>query len=170
MPARINYAKLDLMDALDLATLIEQEAVARYTLFSQQLGHRHAGDAGSVFRSMVVNEEKHGNQLAERRKKMFGTAPVRVRRDAIFDVEAPDVGAARLNMSALKALEVALDSEKKAFAFYDDALGHITNAEVKALFRELRDEETEHVQMLEKIIAGLPPSAALDVTNVDDDD
>ena len=119
MPVRIDFATLDLMDALDLAVLIEVEAHERYKMFAAQLGHRFTGDAASVFTSMAENEAKHGKELADRRKALFGDAPMRVSRDDIFDVEAPDVGAPRSKMSPLQAFEVALSSEQKAFDFYD---------------------------------------------------
>ena len=39
------------------------------------------------------------------------------------------------------------------------ALPGISNAEVRALFEELRDEETEHVEMLQEAMTRLPESA-----------
>jgi rubrerythrin len=72
-------------------------------------------------------------------------------------------------MSALKAYQVALYSEQKAFAFYGEALDYVDQSEVKALFEELRDEEDEHVRMLVKIIAKLPPSAEIEPEDEDYD-
>jgi len=169
MPARIDFSKLTLMDALDLATLIEVEAFKRYTLFADQLGSRYSDDAGSVFHSMAINENKHGEQLAERRLKLFGDERPKVKLSDIFDVEAPDFGAPSRNMSPLKAYWIALDSEKKAFAFYDQAIRWVTQPDVKALFEELRAEEAEHVQMVEAIIAKLPPSARIDLEDEDEE-
>ena len=117
---------------------------------------------------MAVNESKHGEQLAERRLALFGDVPPKVKLDDIFDVEAPDVGAPSTNMSPLRAYQVALSSERKAHAYYDEALNYVTQPDVKALFEELRSEEAEHVQMVEDIIAKLPPSAALDLEDEDD--
>jgi rubrerythrin len=167
MATRLDISKLTLMDAIDLAALIEIEAYKRYTLFAQQLGSRESDDAGAVFKSMAVNERKHGEQLAERRLALFGDEPPKVKLDDIFDVEAPDVGAPNSDMSPLKAYQVALSSEKKAYAFYDAALDYVKQPDVKALFEELRGEEAEHVQMLEEIIAKLPPSAAEDLVDED---
>ena len=169
MFTKVDISKLTLMDALDLASLIEVEAHQRYLYFAAQVGHRDPGDAASVFRSMAANEKKHGEQLAERRLALFGDAPARVTLDDIFDVEAPDFGSPRWNMSPLKALELALASEKKAFAFYDEALPGVKQPDVKALFEELRDEEVEHIHMVEAIIAKLPPAAAIDLEDVDAD-
>lgn len=167
MSARVDLSKLTLMDALDLASLIEVEAFQRYTHFAEAIGRRLTNDAGGFFQSMAVNEKKHGDQLAERRKDLFGDKPARIRLEDIYDVEAPDIGAPRWNMSELKACQVALAAEKKALAFYEEALPGVKQADVKALFEELRDEEVEHVRMVEEIIAKLPPSAAVDLEDED---
>lgn len=169
MSTRLDFATLDLMDALDLAVLIEVEAYERYKMFAARLGHRAAGDAASVFASMAENEEKHGRELATRRNALFGKTPMRVSLDDLFDVEAPEQGAPRSNMSTLQAFEVALSSEEKAFAFYDQALAHVSNPEIRALFAELRDEETEHVRMVKQAIAGLPPGSDLEWEEDEDD-
>ena len=169
MSTRLDFSKLTLMDALDLAAVIELEAHKRYTQFAEQLGSRDADDAGAVFQSMAINENRHGEQLAERRFALFGDKPPEVTIDDIFDVEAPEFGAPSRFMSPRKAYYVALSSEKKAFAFYDQALRHVNQPDVKALFEELRDEEAEHVAMLQEIIAKLPPSAAIDLEDEDTD-
>lgn len=169
MSTRLDFATLDLMDALDLAVLIEVEAYERYKMFAAQLGPRYDGDAASVFASMARNEAKHGSDLAERRKAMFGDRPIRVSRDALYDVEAPEQGAPRSNMSALKAFEVALSSEQKAWDFYDRALPHVSDPEIVALFTELRAEEAEHVNMVRAAIAGLSPEQRLDWEEDEDD-
>ena len=158
MFARVDFSTLTLMDALDLACMIEMEAFQRYATFAEQLGYRTEHDAASVFRSMATNEKKHGEQLAERRKALFGSTPAKVTLDDVFDVEAPEAGAPRRTMSQLKALNLALSSEKKALAFYDGALPYVKDAQVKALFQELREEEVEHVAMVNKLIAAAPKS------------
>jgi len=168
MPTRLEISQLTLMDALDLATLIEVEAYKRYAQFAERLGSRGTDDAGAVFESMAVNENKHGEQLTERRLALFGDQPPKVKLDDIFDIEAPDIASPHWRMSTLDAYRIALASEKKAFAFYDQALRHVENPEIKALFEELRDEEAEHVQMIEAIMAKLPPSAAEELEDEDD--
>ncbi len=169
MPTRLNFATLDLMDALDLAVLIEMEAYKRYRMFTEQLGRRFPGDAASVFASMAENEAKHGRDLETRRKAMFGEVPMRVSLDDLFDVEAPGMEATRSNMSPLRAFQVALASEQKAYDFYDQALGHVSHPEIKALFTELRDEETEHVRMVREAMANLPPGSDVELEEDEDD-
>lgn len=160
MSTRLDLSKLSLMDALDLATLIEVEAHERYLMFAAQLGRGGANHPGSFFAAMAENEAKHGTALHERRKALFGDAPARVTLDDLFDVEAPESGAPHRTMSVLQAFEVALAAEQKAHDFYDEALPGITDPDVRALFAELRDEETEHVEMLQEAKAKLPASAS----------
>jgi hypothetical protein len=118
---------------------------------------------------MAENEKKHGDELARRRKTHFGDAPAKVTLDDLFDVEAPDVGAPSWNTSALDAFKIALAAERKAFAFYDQAIPGVKKPDVKALFEELREEEAEHIRMVEGIIAKLPPEAALELEDHDAD-
>ena len=75
----------------------------------------------------------------------------------------------RWNISQLRAYQIALMSEEKAYAFYDQALHWVTQPDVKALFAELREEEAEHVHMLRDLIAKLPPSAASGLEDLDTD-
>jgi|TARA_B100000315_G_scaffold185806_1_gene175002 rubrerythrin len=152
MPVSNDFSGLDLMDALDLAILIETEAWKRYTFFAEQIGHREPWDAAAVFLSMARSEEEHGRQLGERRQELFGDATRRVSKPAMSDVEAPDYGSPHWNMSPLKALQVALESEERAFQFYGEALKQVTDPVVRELFAELRDEEVEHVRVIKEAI------------------
>ena len=169
MSTRIDLSRISLMDALDLASLIELEARKRYTEFAESFGSRGIDDAGAVFRSMAVNENKHCEEIASRRLALFGDRRAEITLDDIFDVEAPEVGDVRWGMSVLDAYQLALYSEQKAFAFYDEALDHVTQPEVRTLFEELREEEAEHVRMLVNIIARLPPSAEIGLEDEDYD-
>ena len=159
MYTRLDLSKLTLMDALDLATLIEVEAHDRYVMFSKQLGRRGGYDPGAFFASLAENEAKHGKELREQRKSLFGDTPARVTIDDLYDVEAPEVGAVRRTMSTAQAFDLGIAAEKKAYNFYNSTLSSITDPDVKKLFIELRDEETEHVEMLVEGKAKLPASA-----------
>ena len=161
MSTRLDMSKLSLMDALDLAHMIEVEANHRYHMFASQLGRGSGYDAGAFFATMAENEAKHGRELEGRRKALFGDTPARLTLDDLFDVEAPEMGAPRRGMSTLQAFEVGLAAEKKAYDFYDMALPGITDPEIHALFTELRDEETKHIELLQEAMAKLPPSAGI---------
>jgi len=169
MSTRIDLSTLSLMDALDLAKLIEMEACHRYQMFASQLGRSGGYDAGAFFATMAENEAKHGQELEARRKTLFGDAPARLTLDDLYDVEAPEMGAPRRGMSTVQAFEIGLAAEKKAYDFYDMALPGITDPEVRTLFTELRDEELEHVEMLREAMAKLPSSASVETENDPDD-
>ena len=170
MSTSLDLSTLSLMDALDLAILIEEEAHQRYKMFASQIGRTGGGqDAGSFFASMAENEAKHGTDLLNRRMALFGKVPMKVSMDDLYDVEAPETGAPRRGMSTLQAFEVGLEAEQKAYAFYDMALPGITDPDVITLFTELRDEELEHVEMLQKAMAKLPARASVETENDPDD-
>jgi rubrerythrin len=154
--APINLASLSLQDALDLAILMEDEARERYEEFTRIVGGRYKGDAADMFRLMAGNEAKHGAQLAERRRKMFGDAPSRLTRDMLDDVEAPDRGQPRVFMSARQAMEVAFASEEKAHDFFAEALQHVSDPTVRTLFEELRAEELKHQKLVKERLDKLP--------------
>jgi rubrerythrin len=157
MPRAIDFASLSLLDALDLAILIEDEARERYEEFADQMQLHHTPDAERFFREMAVNETRHGTELAQRRHALFPSEPRHVTRDMLWDVEAPGYEQATMFMSARQAMRVALEAEIKAHDYFAAALEHVTNADVRALFAELRDEEVEHQQMVRAAMAKLPP-------------
>lgn len=164
----IDFTKITLCDALDLAVLVEEEAKERYEEFAQQMEIHHNPTAAGFFLFMLKIEALHEGRLADRRKQLFGNAPRTVRREMIFDIEAPEYDAVRANMTHRQALETALAAEKKAFAFFDEAVKHVKDAEVQALFNELREEEIEHAGLVEKELAKLPPEPP--VTPDDEDE
>ena len=153
----IDFAALSLQDALDLAILIEEEAQERYEEFADNLAVHHTPDAALFYATMAGNEAKHGAELLMRRQSIFGDAPTHVSRAMLWDVEAPDFDQSRVFMTARQAMEVALASEVKAFEFFDAALDHVTNSDVRVLFEELRAEEVEHQELVKAEIGKLPP-------------
>ncbi len=153
----IDYSALTLCDALDLAILIEEEAQERYEEFAAQMETHHTPDAAAIFRSMSGNEAKHGQELSKRRERLFAGAKPAVTRDMLYDVEAPDYDEARAFMTPRQAMQAALHAEKKAHAFFVAALPQIREPGVRALFEELRDEEIEHQELVQRELEKLAP-------------
>jgi len=156
----IDFSTLSLQDALDLAILIEEEAKERYEEFAENLKVHHTPDAAQFFVTMAGNEAKHGADLLMRRQALFGDAPTRVSRGMLWDVEAPDYDQPRMFMTARQAMEVALASEVKAHDYFDAALAHINDADVRVLFEELRAEEVEHQELVKSVMARIPEDDA----------
>lgn len=153
----LDFSKLSLRDALDLAILIEEEAQERYDEFADQMVKHHTPDAARFFRFMADNEAKHGLELAKRRVQLFGREERSVSRSMLFDIEAPEYDEARAFMTPRAAMEAALRSETKAYDFFLAALPRVQNVEVRELFEELRDEEVAHQDLVRQELAKLPP-------------
>ncbi|MGZ6124987.1 MAG: ferritin family protein [Myxococcales bacterium] len=165
----IDFATLSLKDALDLAVLIEEEARERYEEFADQMQAHHTPEAAHFFRFMAGNEEKHRLELAAQRRDLFRDAPTAVTRQMIFDVEAPDYDEARAFMTAREALQAAFRAEKKAYAFFNEALPRVHEPQVKALFEELRGEEIQHQRLVLAELEKTPPDPALTADDFADD-
>lgn len=165
----IDFSKLSLVDALDLATLIEEEARDRYEELTAQMEVYHTPGAAKFFGYMSKNEEKHRAALEDRRKQSFPDAPRTVRREMIWDVEAPEYHQVRVHMTPREALETAMSSEVKAHDFFAAALASVQDPEVRALFEELKDEELHHQELVKAELAKLPPDDGFKVEDFEDD-
>ena len=169
MSQTVDFTGLDLKDALDLAILIEDEARERYEEFADQMEVHHTADAAQFYRFMAQNEARHGEEIAVRRKEIFGDAPSRMSRSMLWDVEAPDYDQARAFMTPRRALEVALESEIKAHAYFTAAIPSISDPEVKALFIELQGDEVHHKELVQAELDKLPPDSEVDVEDLVDE-
>lgn len=157
----LDLASLDARDALDLAILVEEEARDRYEELAAQMENQHTPEAAAFFHSMVNNETKHGEELATRRRDLFGDAPRRVDRSLLWDVEAPAYESVRAFMTLREALTVALEAEVKAYNFFSEALKLPIAEPVKKLFEELKQEEVLHQELVSKQLSRLPPDSGV---------
>jgi rubrerythrin len=155
----IDFERLSLRDALDLAILIEEEARDRYLEFAVQLSSHDTPEVADFFARMARIEERHRTELLERRVTLFGSTPLGVERRNLFDVEAPVYEAARAFMGMRQALETVLAAEVKAYLFFNEALPRVKDAESKALFQELREEEVHHQALVKAELARCPEKA-----------
>lgn len=170
MTIPMNTSTLNQQDALDMAVLIEKEAEERYLMFADQLLHRYRGDAADIFTMMARNERRHGIEIAERRRLLFGDTPSRVKENMLEnDIEAPDAAKPIRFMSPRHALEVALESEVKAYEFYDRVLRGIQDPSVRMLIKKLRDEEADHQRFLSEQMTKYPATLEPDFdTEIDE--
>jgi len=162
MSQGIDFSQLSLRDTLDLAIYVEEEAKDRYEDFAQQMDVHHTPEVAEFFRFMAANELKHAEKLSAQRASLFGEETGTADTSMLFDIEAPDFNAARAFMSIRSALDVALESEVKAYAFYNDALPDISDPEVIVLFTELREEEARHMELVKETRAKVPEDDGFD--------
>jgi len=152
--SRLDFANLTLRGALDFAVTIEEDAEDRYRDFARQVTDPAVA---AFFREMVLNEGKHRRQLESRRAVLFRHQPRRFEKLADGEGEAPPPGEVLPAISVRQAMEAALAAEVRAWEFYDRAIPHLTDPDVRAFFEDLRAEEVEHQQLLEDLLAKLPP-------------
>lgn len=159
MPMKLDFANLDLRGAFDMAIMIEEDAQLRYEGLCRLIPD-DADGPGAVFRMMARAESRHRSELEARRHVLFHGAR-RIAISVLDDegIEAPDVDDDDLPSTAREALEAALEAERRAFRFFDEAIPHLADAEVRRFFLELREEETEHQAILEERIRRLDARA-----------
>jgi rubrerythrin len=149
-PRRLDFSRLTLRGALDLAITIEEEALLRYREFAARVTDP---EAAAFFREMEVNEDKHRRQLVARRHVLFRHEPPRLETSLLDDdVEAPEPSEVPATISAREAMDVALRAEIRAHDFYEQALPHLADPDVRAFFDDLREEEVGHQVLLRQKI------------------
>jgi rubrerythrin len=149
----IDFASMSLRGAFDFAILIEEDAQLRYQEFAESVADP---EAAAFFREMVVNEGKHRLELEARRRALFRHEPERIEISVLDGGEAPDRSEVPHSIGARQAMEVALRAEERAWEFYDRAIPHLQDEEVRHFFEELREEEVLHQQMLQARLDALP--------------
>lgn len=152
MTDTIDFTELSLKQTLDLAAAIEDEAKERYEEFAEQMEAHHTAETAEFFRTMAQYENLHGDRLRERRRQLFGDEPVDVDESMVVDVEAPEYSEARAFMSIGQALTTAFRSEVKAWEFYDGAMQHVDDADLRGMLEELRDQEAWHQKLIKEWI------------------
>ncbi len=152
MGLEFDFSKLDAMDILDIAGYVEKEAEANY----EELGawcRTTAPEVEAFFKKMAGWEARHGNQLNERRKKLFGDTPVRFTDSGAWEIETPSYDKVDGEMTLMDALNLALEAEKTAERYYAAAVEYLSDPETIAMFNELREAEVQHQEMLKVEIA-----------------
>jgi rubrerythrin len=153
----IEFSTLTLHDALDLAILVDEEAEERYEELADQLEVHHTQEAAAFLHRMSSEERRQAAELRRRREQLFPDAGRKVSRPVLWDVKTPGYDEVHVFMTLREAMQVALGAEEKAEAFLEAALHEVRDAEVAALFRQLRAEEARLRERVERDLAALPP-------------
>lgn len=165
----IDFSKVTLRDALDLAILVDEEAAERYEEFAVQLQVHHTPEAATFFHRIAEDEAVHVEELRERRTRLFHETPAAVPCCLAWGVKAPDYDEVRAFMTLRQAVETVVHAEEKADTFWSAALSRTTDAEARALFRELHEEELRQEERMKTRLATLPPDPELGGDDVADE-
>jgi rubrerythrin len=148
-----------LTDLLAIAYQIEIDAVERYNLLADQMETHNNPELVKVFRDLARAEGIHGEEI----RRLAGDIDVvtHARRIAKFErsesPEEADLSSAHYMMTPWHALQLALDGEKRALAYFTSIVEAAKDPKVKAMAAELVEEEAEHVSLVHRLLRRYPP-------------
>jgi rubrerythrin len=143
-----------LADLFAVAYQIEADAVERYELLAAQMETHNNPGLVAVFRDLARAEGIHRDEI----RRLAGDIDVvsRARKVARWtkgeSPEEVDLGRAHYMMTPWHALDLALAAEKRALAFFSSVAGTATDPRIKAMAEEFAGEETEHVNLVYRLM------------------
>ncbi len=146
-------------DLLAVAYQIEIDAVDRYNLLADQMETHNNPELVKVFRDLARAEGIHADEI----RRLAGDFDVvaHAGRIAKFDrsesPEEADLSSAHYLMTPWHALQLSLAGEKRALAYFTSIVETANDPKVKALAAELVEEETEHVNLVYRLLRRYPP-------------
>jgi rubrerythrin len=142
------------------AIAIEREAAERYAELAGRMDGAGNHAVAALLRMLSSLEAKH---LDELRRRAAGVELPPLTSDYTWrDSEAPETAARDLpprEMTQRRVLEIALQAEKAARAFFEHAGRRAADAEVRELAAQMAAEEAEHAVLIERMLLRLPAVA-----------
>jgi rubrerythrin len=147
-----------LNDLLAVAYQIEIDAVERYNLLADQMETHNNPELVKVFRDLARAEGIHGEEI--RRLASDFDVVAHARQIAKFkrggSPEEAELGSAHYMMTPWHALQLSLDGEKRALAYFTSIVETAKDPKVKAMAAELVEEEAEHVNLVHRLLRRYP--------------
>lgn len=134
---------------------LERDAARRFEELAAAMGTDGNAELKEFFGRMAHYSRKHLAQAVERGG--YREVPTMKPEDFEWpDGTSPETAAwagVDAFMDARGALELALESERRGHAWYAAVAATTQNPEVRVLAAEFVEEEAEHVELLEKLLA-----------------
>jgi rubrerythrin len=143
-----------LADLFAVAYQIEADAVERYELLATQMETHNNPELVAVFRDLARAEGIHRDEI----RRLAGDIDVvsHARKVARWtkgeSPEEVDIGRVHYMMTPWHALDLALAAEKQALAFFSSVAGTATDPRIKQMAEEFAEEETEHVNLVYRLM------------------
>lgn len=140
------------------AIAIEREAAERYTELAARMSDEGREDLARVFEMLADLESGH-LQTLEARTLDVPLPPIPDSRYHWLDAAAPETAARELVyrvMTPHMALEIALEAENRAQAFFETVFLTSDDPALRALAREMAAEEQGHVVLIERLLENTP--------------
>jgi rubrerythrin len=147
-PPAINSTE----ELLAYSLALESEAVERFNELADQMELHYNFDVADLFRKLADIEGIHVDNVMKASKGM--ELPAMHAWEFEWEGgESPEGGSredAHYLMEAWHAIELAMQGEKRAVAFYRHVMDTATSEDVVNMAKELVEEEEEHVFLLQK--------------------
>lgn len=165
-PEKRTFASLSAQEALHVAIFIEERNAGIYREFAEmfaEFGDPESLEISAAFQDMCNDERQHGTMLQKRYLERYRTRPCTITEDDISDfIEVPrlengeifSISKLRVGRSPREmALEVAQAAENSAIRFYRGLAESTTEPELKTVYQEFVDLESNHSDWLEQKIS-----------------
>jgi rubrerythrin len=158
-----DFASLNCQEALHVAIFIEERNAEIYHQFAEMFAEFRDPESleiAAAFWEMATDERRHGTNLQKRYFERYGTAPCAITEADISDfIEVPRLENGDIfTISRLKvgrsprqmALEIAYAAEQNAVRYYTRLAEATEDTDLRALYKEFVDFETNHSEWLDK--------------------
>lgn len=140
------------------AYALELEASERYAEFADAMDVHNNREVAELFRKLARIEHRHAEQVLE---EMGWLSPPPAphggyKWEGFEAPETGDVGELHYLMRPYHALQIALHNEKRAHAFFGGLVKQARNAKVKKAAEGMKEEEAEHVRLIEEWLKRTP--------------
>ena len=107
-----------------------------------------------LFRELANHEEKHAAEILKRAGDIAlpPLTPGAFKWPGVESPESAELDQAHYKMTPRHALLMALRAEQRAFAFFDHVERSASDPGLRAWAQEFRDEEAEHVELVERLL------------------
>ncbi len=153
---------VDLAELLAHAYAIEVEAAERYRVLGDQMEVHNNPELAGLFRELAGHEEKHAAEIKARALKT-GMAELKPSEFKWPGTEGPELAAlddAHYQMTPWHALQMALAAETRAFEFFNSIVESTAELDIRKWAGEFREEEAEHVALVEGLLEKYPEPEA----------
>lgn len=145
-------------ELMSQALAMEREAVARYDELADIMEVHNNREVAELFRKMAVVEGHHVSQILS--EMGWAEDTVEARRPGVWATadgpESVSLDEMHYLMHPWHALQLALGAEQRAQAFFEEMAKAAPNDAVREAALEMRDEEAEHVALIQAWIAKVP--------------
>lgn len=140
------------------AIAIEREAAERYAELAERMADLGNDEVAGLFRRLAGFEAAHLKTLQAKTEGLAAPA-IAPGRYAWLDAGAPETVARELVFRLLtprSALAIALEAERRAEQFFADVEHAAADPALRALAAQMRDEEQDHIAMVQRALAQAP--------------